>query len=391
MRAGPTTRGATAPPGRAGSKRSRESNVGTLSLGSRDGSSAASPTGSPLAKRRESVQQNNCRGDDREEHVAVLATPDVSSCEPRPGHGRSRYNRVEPSADVAPSRGRRGRPALGPLDVPSRETRRSSETKEYYHPGTCKPIQGWYQRCLGCGVWTGQSVLVGSYEVYRCQRCARGFLDKARELLGASRPVVSEHSARFDTAGMIAPEARAVEDSRARVGEESPSTSASVRILSSPSSASESVETMADDVDARPSTSGTPSPPSTSWMKLDAVPSIPVRSRHRRRRSEGDVDAILRARGVVSPSSSSIQTVNVCDVGPRVGRARGRHRRARSDVLSGLVEKLRDFLVVAAPSNGVECSVRRCPAETDYIGSFLRGDVSYHRKNSVSGRDAPRP
>ena len=62
--------------------------------------------------------------------------------------------------------------------------------------------------------------------------------------------------ARFDTAGMIAPEARAVEDSRARVGEESPSTSASVRILSSPSSASESVETMADDVDARPSTSG---------------------------------------------------------------------------------------------------------------------------------------
>jgi hypothetical protein len=372
MRAGSTTRGATAPPGRAGMKRSRKSNVGTLSLESRDGSSAASPTGSPLAKRerRESVQHKICRGDG-DEHVAVLATPEASSCEPRPDRGRSRSTSVEASAVGAPSRGRRGRPALGPLDVSSREiSRRSSDTKEYYHAGTRKPIQGWYQRCLGCGVWTGQSVLLGSYEVYRCQRCARGFRDKARELFGASRPVTSEDPARFDTVGTIAPGARAEEDSPARVGEESLSTSASDRILSSPSSASESVDTIADDVDARPSTSGSPPDPPTRAKTLDAVPSNPVRSRHRRRRSEGDVDAVLRARGGVSPASSLTQTVNAGNAAPRIGGARGHHRRTRSDVLSGLVEKLRDYLVVAAPSNGVECSVRRCRDETDRTRSL---------------------
>ena len=335
---------------------------------SRDGSSAASPTGSPLAKRecRDAVLHGNCRGDG-DGHVAVLVTPEAPSCEPRPVRGRSRSTRVGASADDAASR---VRPALGSLDVPSREiSRRSSETKEYYHAGTRKPVQGWYQRCLGCGVWTGQSVMVGSYEVYRCQRCARGFRDKARELFAASRPVDSDgvESARFDrfdTVGFTE------EDSPARVGEESPSTSASDRILSSPLSASESLETIADDVDARPSTSGTPPDPPTSSKNLDAVPSNPVRSRHRRRRSEGDVDAMLRARGGVSPSSSPTQTVNAGNAAPRIGGARGHHRRTRSDVLSGLVEKLRDYLVVAAPANGVECSVRRCRDETDRTGSL---------------------
>ena len=51
-----------------------------------------------------------------------------------------------------------------------------------YVPGTNMPLDGWMQRCFGCGTWTGQAVCLGAFEVFRCNECARQFRKRANEL-----------------------------------------------------------------------------------------------------------------------------------------------------------------------------------------------------------------
>lgn len=51
-----------------------------------------------------------------------------------------------------------------------------------YIDGTKMPRDGWYQRCFGCGLWTAESVCLGEFEVFRCRVCAREFRHRAASL-----------------------------------------------------------------------------------------------------------------------------------------------------------------------------------------------------------------
>jgi hypothetical protein len=65
----------------------------------------------------------------------------------------------------------------------------SSSSAQEYFPGTKMPTNGWMQRCFGCGVWTGQAVRLGTFEVFRCNACARAFRERAVELQNEKSPL----------------------------------------------------------------------------------------------------------------------------------------------------------------------------------------------------------
>ena len=269
--------------------------------------------------------------------------------------------------------------SAGPLDVPSRETRRSSETKEYYCPGHVPRADPRVVPTVsGLRGVDRASVLVGSYEVYRCSaRAARAeFLDKARERMWARRPVVSEHSPRFDTARRGAPKAHdragLAREGRRRITRRLHLFVSSHRPLIR-------VRIRRDDGGRRRHASGARPERLRPVDVVDETRRGPVIRSARGIEDDGAKGTSTRFFERVasfSPSSSSIQTVNVCDRS-RVGRARGRHRRARSLTCSlgfgGEASRApgsspRRRAAWNVPADGVQ------PGRT-ISGSFLRGDT----------------
>jgi len=239
-------------------------------------------------------------------------------------HGRARHARTnsEDSAAALSIGGRR--PALA-LDVERADPPTPIRASVRYHEGTRKPVDGWFQRCIGCGAWTGRSVTIAAFEVFRCAGCARKFRERAR-VLDAIDPSLdaAAEAPRPDRGNNNRPqrldkkETETADEERPRTPLEGPPgvpTGCLPSASSPPSSSSSSPPREAAD---------SPRPPNSPRL-----PSLP------RVASEATAAAtFLRRRRRTAP--------------PR-----------EEEVLAGIVEKLRDFLVVETAASEAAASVRR--------------------------------
>lgn len=237
-------------------------------------------------------------------------------------HGRARHARTnsEDSAAALSIGGRRPALALDVERADPHDAPRGASVR--YHEGTRKPVDGWFQRCIGCGAWTGRSVTIAAFEVFRCAGCARKFRERARVLDAIDPSLDAAEAPRPDDRGNNRPqrldETETADEERPRTPLKGPPgvpTGCLPPASSPPSSSSSSPPREAAD---------SPRPPASPRL-----PSLPCASSPPKRR------------------------------GRRTAPPRG------EEVLAGIVEKLRDFLVVEAAASGAAASVRRVDEEAN--------------------------
>lgn len=269
-----------------------------------------------------------------------------------------------------------------------------------YIDGTKMPQDGWYQRCFGCGMWTAQSVVLGQFEVYRCRCCAREFRSRAKSLSNLSSDVAPRGDARSHHASSVATSAATTTCWSDEVSQSSILTSDTATTDSTRGRRSPVGVTSNSGEGVRAGRRGGGGGGNVVAVARRAVRRSARSSARRRRYGEGATSAaelpplhpsstfLTAAATVAAPKNhhkkeNGATTAITANVDTQMfdaaevadSDAQQHHQQlARAavvaaaspdaQVLTSLVSKLRDFLVVNMPHNGVENSLRRCESST---------------------------
>ena len=211
-------------------------------------------------------------------------------------------------------------------------------------------------QCFGCGMWTAQSVVLGRFEVYRCRCCAREFRTRATSMsagaAGGNRGGEASMSTRCasDSAELTSPSSSCLHESKS----DSAATSAMTTRSSSRRRGDVATSRRKEENGRRTAAVTQRRAVRTSIRRRE--------ERHRRSRSATAADMGIHhdhAKGQRGGGCGGWEDAAVVadSVNPPAELA------PDPEVLTSLVSKLRDFLIVRLPSNGVENSLRRVESD----------------------------